>query len=181
MELPSYRFPSIKSTLIHMWEKAKDFVHKAFTVIFVATVVIWFLQNFDIRINPVQNSSESILANIGNFMAPIFKPLGFSSWQASTALITGLTAKETVISTFAILLNVSETKELTNVLSNIFTPLTAFSFLTFTLLYTPCIAALATIKKEMQSKKYTAIAIVFELVVAWIITFIVYNICKIIF
>lgn len=181
MELPSYRFPSMKSTIIHMWEKAKDFIHKAFTVIFVATIVIWFLQNFDIRINPVEDSSKSILANIGNFIAPIFKPLGFSSWQASTALITGLTAKETVISTFAILLNVSESQELATVLSSIFTPLSAFSFLTFTLLYTPCIAALATIKKEMQSRKYTAFAIVFQLAVAWCTTFIVYNIGKIFF
>ncbi len=150
MELPNYRIPSPKSVALLLWEKAKDFLQRAFTVIFVATIIIWFLQSFDTRINPVEDSADSMLAAIGRFIAPIFKPLGFADWRVATALISGFTAKEAVVSTMSVLLNTS-VSTLGGALSSLFTPLTAASFLAFTLLYTPCVAAVATIKREMNS------------------------------
>ena len=138
LELPNYRFPSFKSVLLLLWEKAKDFLQRAFTVIFVATVVIWFLQTFDLRLNVVASSADSLLAMIGRFLAPIFRPLGFGDWRASTALISGFVAKESVISTLGILLGTSA--EAASALPRLFTPVSAVSFLVFTLLYTPCVA-----------------------------------------
>ena len=174
MELPNYRMPSAKSVLLLMWDKAKGFIMRAFTVIFVATIAIWFLQTFDSRINTVSSSSDSMLAAIGKFIAPVFAPLGFGDWRASTALITGFTAKEAVISTFAVLANTS-ISNLPAALSSMFTPLTAFAFLTFTLLYTPCVAAINAVKSEMGSAKSALGVILYQCGFAWIISFIVYH------
>ncbi len=180
MELPSYRFPSVKTMLLHMMQKAKDFIKKAFTIIFIATIVIWFLQNFDFRINQVVDSSDSILALLGSFIAPIFKPLGFGDWRASTALITGLMAKETVVSTLSVLLNIGDASGLALGLSKLFTPLSAFSFIVFTLLYMPCVATFAAIKREMNSLKSAIGAMAMQTGVAWVVTFIIYHIGRLI-
>ena len=175
MELPNYRIPSPKSVALLLWEKAKDFLQRAFTVIFVATIIIWFLQSFDTRINPVEDSANSMLAAIGRFIAPIFKPLGFADWRVATALISGFTAKEAVVSTMSVLLNTS-VSTLGGALSAMFTPLTAASFLAFTLLYTPCVAAVATIKREMNSTLATIGIVILQCVVAWLVAFGVYQI-----
>lgn len=181
MELPAYRLPSTKTIYLHIYEKAKDFIRKAFTIIFIATIVIWFLQRFDMRINEVANSADSILAHLGSFLAPLFSPLGFGDWRASTALITGLMSKETVVSTFAILLNIGDVTQLSSALSQLFSPLSAFSFLCFTLLYMPCVAALAAVKREMGSYKSAIGAMALQTAVAWVVTFILYNIGKLLF
>lgn len=175
MELPNYRLPSLKSVVLLMWDKAKDFLERAFTVIFVATIIIWFLQNFDTRFNVVANSSQSLLALIGKWIAPLFAPLGFGDWKIATSLITGFTAKEAVVSTMSVLTETS-VSNLSESLGTIFTPLTAVSFLTFTLLYTPCVAAIAAIKKEMNSNWQALLVVVMQCVVAWIAAFIVYHI-----
>jgi ferrous iron transport protein B len=175
MELPNYRMPSGKTVVLLMWEKAKDFLQRAFTIIFVATIVIWFLQTFDSRFNVVSNSKDSMLAAIGQFLAPIFAPLGFGDWRASTALLTGFTAKEAVISTFAVLMGTSASG-LASALGGIFSPLTAFSFLTFTLLYTPCIAAITAVKNEMHSVKRAFGVIFFQCGIAWIVAFFIYHV-----
>ncbi len=169
LELPNYRLPNAKTTLLLIWDKTKDFITKAFTIIFVASIAIWFLQTFDFRLNVVSNSSDSLLAGIGNLIAPIFKPLGFGDWKISTALITGFAAKESVVSTLTVLLGD------TAYLSTLFSSLTAFVFLVFTLLYTPCVAAIATIRKELGGK--WAIIIVFvQCALAWLISFLLYRI-----
>ena len=175
MELPNYRLPSAKSVLLLMWDKAKDFLQKAFTVIFVATVIIWFLGAFDSRLNFVTDSSNSLLASIGRLISPIFAPLGLSDWRISTSLLAGLSAKEAVVSTMGVLMGTG-LEGLSNALSSVFTPLTAASFLVFTLLYTPCVAAIATLKAELGSRLHTAGVIVLQCVIAWVCAFIVYNI-----
>lgn len=175
MELPTYRMPSAKSVLLHMWEKAKDFIVRAFTIIFVATVVIWFLQTFDIRFNVVADSSDSMLAAIGRLIAPIFAPLGFGNWQASTALITGLTAKEAVVSTLTVLTG-ADAASLTAALGTLFTPVAAAAFLAFTLLYMPCVAAMAAIRREMGSTKNAVLAMIYQTGIAWLVAFVVYRI-----
>lgn len=175
MELPNYRFPSAKSVALLMWDKAKDFLTRAFTVIFLATIVIWFLQSFDTRLNVVEDSSASMLAMIGQFIAPIFAPLGFADWRVSTALITGFTAKEAVVSTLAVLTGTSTTA-LPAALSGIFTPLTAFSFLIFTLLYTPCVAAVTAVKREMGSVKNAFFMVISQTGLAWVVAFLVYRV-----
>lgn len=174
MELPNYRFPSAKSVLLLMWEKAKDFIQKAFTIIFAATVLIWFLQTFDTRLNVVTDSADSLLALIGKCIAPVFRPLGFADWRVSTALITGFSAKEAVVSTLGILLNTSM-ENLNTALSSVFTPVTAVSFLVFTLLYTPCVAAIAAMRRELGSALHAAGVVVLQCVVAWIAAFLVYQ------
>ena len=180
MELPSYRLPSMKTTIHLMWDKAKDFLIRAFTIIFMATIVIWLLQNFDIRFNMVENSENSILAAIGRFIAPVFAPLGFADWKVASALLTGFSAKEAVVSTLAVLTG-SSTAELPYVLPNLFTPLSAYSFLIFTLLYTPCAAAIAAVKREFGSAKGAVIVVVFQTVVAWLAAFVFYNIGRLFF
>ena len=150
MELPNYRLPSVKSVLQLMWDKAKDFLQRAFTIIFVATIIIWFLQTFDTRLNVVTDSANSLLAVLGRWVAPIFTPLGFGDWRISTSLITGFTAKEAVVSTMSVLCGTSMSN-LPQTLGSFFTPLSAVSFLVFTLLYTPCVAAIAAIRREMDS------------------------------
>jgi ferrous iron transport protein B len=177
MELPNYRMPSAKSVGLLLWEKARDFLERAFTVIFMATILIWFLQTFDTRLNVVTTSADSLLALIGQWIAPIFKPLGFGDWRMVTALITGFTAKEAVVSTLAVLLGTS-VAELSQAVTGIFTTLTATSFLVFTLLYTPCIAAIATIRRELNSTLKTLGVVLMQCTVAWIVAFIVFNIGK---
>lgn len=175
MELPNYRMPSPKSVFLLLWEKARDFLQRAFTVIFLATIIIWFLQSFDTRLNVVDDSADSLLAMVGKFIAPIFTPLGFGDWRAVTALISGFTAKEAVVSTLSVLMNTG-TAELGTVLPNIFSGLSAVSFLVFTLLYTPCVAAVATIKKELGSRAKTVGVVFMQCAVAYLAAFIVYSI-----
>lgn len=175
MELPNYRFPSAKSVLRLMWEKAKDFIERAFTVIFVATIIIWFLQTFDLRFNVVDESRDSLLAMIGQWIAPLFGPLGFSDWRVSTALITGFSAKEAVVSTLSVLTQTSAAN-LGNVLNTMFSGVSAASFLIFTLLYTPCVAAVAAVKRELHSGFKAAMVVVLQCCVAWTVAFLVYQI-----
>ena len=175
MELPNYRLPSAKSVLLLMWDKAKDFLQKAFTVIFVATVIIWFLGAFDSRLNFVTDSSESLLASIGRLISPVFAPLGLSDWRISTSLLAGLSAKEAVVSTMSVLTGTG-LDSLSSALSAMFTPLSAASFLVFTLLYTPCVAAIATLKAELGSRLHTAGVIALQCVIAWVCGFVIYNI-----
>ncbi len=172
MELPNYRMPSPRSVGLLLWEKARDFLQRAFTVIFIATVVIWFLQSFDTRLNTVADSADSLLALLGRLLAPAFRPLGFGDWRAVTALISGFTAKEAVVSTLAVLLGTS-TSELGGALGGLFSPLTAGSFLVFTLLYTPCVAAVAAIRRELGSSLKTLGVVLMQCGVAWIAAFVV--------
>lgn len=161
MELPNYRFPSAKSVGRLIWDKAKDFLTRAFTIIFLATIIIWFLQSFDAHLNIVTDSKDSILALVGSLLAPLFVPLGFGNWKISTALITGFMAKESVVSTLTILSAV-----------DILTPFTAAVFLVFTLLYTPCVAAIASVKRELGGKWAVGVAIT-QCVIAWLVAFLV--------
>ena len=174
MELPNYRLPSAKSVGLLLWDKAKDFLERAFTVIFVATIVIWFLQTFDTRINVVADSADSMLAQIGRFISPVFAPLGFGDWRASTALITGFTAKEAVVSTLAVLTG-TNMAGLPAALGGIFSPLAACSFLAFTVLYTPCVAAVNTVRKELGGAKYSLWVVLFQTGVAWIMGTLIYQ------
>ncbi|MCH5259140.1 MAG: ferrous iron transport protein B [Lachnospiraceae bacterium] len=174
MELPNYRFPSAKSVLLLMWDKAKDFVQRAFTVIFIATLIIWFLQTFDMRLNVVTDSGESLLAMIGKLIAPLFTPLGFNDWRAATALISGFSAKEAVVSTLSILTGTGMSN-LSETLCTIFTPLAAASYLVFTLLYTPCVAAVATIKRETGSVLRTIGIVCMQCGVAWVTACLLYQ------
>lgn len=175
MELPNYRLPSPKSVVLLLWDKAKDFLQRAFGIIFIATIIIWFLRSFDTRLNVVENSADSLLALIGRFIAPVFAPLGFGDWRAATSLISGFTAKEAVISTMAVLLE-TNLSNLGGALSEIFTPLTAVSFLVFTLLYTPCVAAVASIRRELGSKIQTLGVVLLQCTVAWICALAVYQV-----
>lgn len=174
MELPNYRFPSLKSVVLLMWDKAKDFLQRAFTVIFVATVIIWFLQTFDSRLNVVSNSADSLLAMIGQVIAPLFAPLGFGDWRVSTSLITGFIAKESVVSTLGILLGSSA--NVGAALGQLFTPVTAVSFLAFTLLYTPCVAAISAVRRELDSGWKALGVAMSQCCIAWVVSFLVYHI-----
>lgn len=175
MELPNYRMPSPKNVLLLLWEKAKDFLERAFTIILLASIVIWFLQTFDTRLNVVSDSASSLLAMVGRLLAPVFAPLGFADWRVATSLISGFVAKEAVVSTLSVLMGTG-IAELHLVLSGLFTPLSAVSFLLFTLLYTPCVAAVATIKKELKSGIATLGVVAMQCGVAWIVAFAVYQI-----
>ncbi len=176
MELPAYRLPAPRSILLHMWEKAKDFIRKAFTVIFLASLVIWFLQTLDIRFNVVADSADSMLASVGALVAPMFAPLGFGDWRAGTALITGLTAKEAVVSTLAVLMGAANQTELQPLLASLFTPAAAFSFLTFTLLYMPCVAAFAAVRREYGSTLKAVGIMAAQTGVAWCTALLVYRV-----
>ena len=175
MELPNYRMPSPKNVFLLLWEKAKDFLERAFTIILVASVVIWFLQTFDARLNVVSDSANSLLALIGRGIAPIFLPLGFADWRVATSLLSGFVAKEAVVSTLAVLLGTG-VAQLHLALPSMFSTLSAVSFLLFTLLYTPCIAAVATIQKELRSGWATLGVVLLQCVVAWIVAFAAYQI-----
>ena len=169
MELPNYRLPSAKSVGLLLWEKAKDFLQRAFTVIFLATIIIWFLQGFDTRLNVVADSSYSLLALIGQWIAPIFAPLGFADWRCATALISGFVAKESVVSTLEVLLGGAA-------VTGMFSPRAAISFLVFTLLYTPCVAAIATIRRELGSTVKTVGVVILQCGVAWLVGWLAYAI-----
>lgn len=179
MELPNYRFPSAKSVWQLCWDKAKDFLTRAFTIIFVATILVWFLQTFDTRLNLVSDSSNSLLATVGAWIAPLFAPLGFGDWRVSTALITGFIAKESVISTLGILTG-SGADVTAAALGTLFSPVTAFSFLVFTLLYTPCVAAISAVKRELRSGWKAAGVAVGQCCVAWVVSLLVYHIALLI-
>lgn len=168
MELPNYRMPGAKNVAQLLWEKAKDFLQRAFTVIFVATIIIWFLQTFDLRFNIVSDSKDSILAVIAGWIAPIFAPLGFGDWRISTALITGFMAKESVVSTLTVLFGSS------TALTTLLTPLSAVSLLVFCLLYTPCVAAIASVKRELGGK-WAAGVVIGQCVIAWLMAGLVYG------
>ena len=170
MELPNYRMPALKNVLQLLWEKAKDFLQRAFTVIFVATIVIWFLQSFDLHFNLTTDSQNSILAVVAGFIAPVFAPLGFGDWRISTALISGFMAKESVVSTLSVLTGSMD------VIHKILTPASALSLLIFCLLYTPCVAAISSVKRELGSKWALAV-VVGQCVVAWIMAALVYAVC----
>ena len=173
MELPNYRMPSVRTTLQLMWDKAKDFLHRAFTVIFVASLVIWFLQTFDTRINPVSDNSQSLLAALGGLLAPLFAPLGFADWRVCTSLIAGFMAKEAVVSTLGVLTGGAA-------LSTLFSVRSAAAFLVFTLLYTPCVAAVAAIRRELDSVWKTFGVVVFQCLLAWGLGAAVYQIALLI-
>ena len=175
MELPSYRMPALRGVLMLMWEKAKDFIRKAFTIIFVAAIVIWFLQSFDWSLNWVEDSTDSILASIGSVIAPLFIPLGFDDWRASTALITGLTAKESVVSTLTVLTGAASDAQLSAVLHTIFTPVSSISFLAFTVLYMPCVAAFAATKRELGSLRAAVATAAYQTSVAYIAAFVIFQ------
>lgn len=169
MELPNYRMPGVKNVLQLLWEKAKDFLQRAFTVIFLATIVIWFLQNFDFHFQMVSDSSDSMLATVAGLITPLFKPLGFGDWRVSTALITGFMAKESVVATLSVLLPSREA------MLAVLTPLSTASLLVFCLLYTPCVAAVASVKRELGRK--WALAVVFgQCVIAWIMSLLVHSV-----
>ena len=169
MELPNYRLPSLKNVGLLLWEKASDFLRRAFTVIFLASIVIWFLQTFDTRLNVVTDNGASLLALVGRLLAPLFAPLGFGDWRCVTALISGFIAKESVVSTLQVLLGGAA-------LTTLFTLRSAVSFLVFTLLYTPCVAAIATIRRELGSRWATLGVVVMQCTVAWVVSFLAYTV-----
>ena len=169
MELPNYRLPGLKSVGLLLWEKAKDFLQRAFTIIFLATVIIWFLQSFDTRLNVVTDSSYSLLALIGQWIAPVFAPLGFADWRCATALISGFVAKESVVSTLEVLLGGVA-------VTGLFSTCSAISFLVFTLLYTPCVAAVATIRRELRSTVKTIGVVLLQCGVAWLAAWVAFAI-----
>lgn len=171
MELPNYRLPSAKSVVHLIWEKAKGFIEKAFTIIFVASIIIWFLQTFDAKFNVAESPEQSLLAMIGSLVTPIFAPLGFGDWRVSTALITGFTAKESVVSTLTVLMGGDA-----ELVSTLFTPFTAAVFLVFTLLYTPCVAAIATVKREMGGTKAAVATVIIQCAIAWCVAFLIHAV-----
>ncbi|MGN1234366.1 MAG: nucleoside recognition domain-containing protein, partial [Christensenellaceae bacterium] len=169
MELPNYRLPSVRSTLQLMWEKAKDFLKKAFSVILIATIVVWFLQSFDFRFRFVEDSSESIMAQIASVLVPLFRPLGLGDWRICTSLISGFMAKESVVSVLEVLFAAE------GGVAAAITPVAAGSLLLFSLFYTPCVAAIASIKRELGAK--WAVGVVFwQCFLAWLISFLFYTV-----
>ncbi len=174
MELPNYRMPAAKNVMQLLWEKAKDFLQRAFTVIFVATIVIWFMQSFDLHFNLTRDSQNSILAVAAGVLAPLFQPLGFGDWRIVTALISGFMAKESVVSTLNVLTGGTE------MLHQILSPLAVVSLLVFCLLYTPCVAAISSVKRELGGKWAAAVA-VGQCVIAWIAAALIYGIGSLLF
>ena len=176
MELPPYRRPLVKSVVKNTWEKTKGFIIKAGTIIFAMSIIIWLLQNLTTSLRFTDNSSESIFAAIGSEIAPLLKPLGFGTWQAAVSLLAGLVAKVAVVSTMGVLYSAANTNALTGILANVFTPLSAFSFMVFCLLYVPCISAFATIKREMGSWKWAIGIALIQTGTAYAVSFLVYQI-----
>lgn len=174
LELPPYRLPTARGTLQNMWEKAKDFLTKAGTVIFVMSIVIWLLQNFTPALQTAADSADSILGVFGRFIAPVFAPLGFGEWRASVSILTGIIAKEAVVSTMSVLYGV-DLGSLGGLLPTVFSPLAAYTFLVFILLYMPCMSAFATIRREMGGWKWAVGMAVFQTSLAWIVSFLIYQ------
>ena len=172
MELPEYRMPTAKGLLMHVWERVKDFIVKAGTVLLASSVVIWFLQSFDTSFKLTDDSSKSILAFLGNIISPVFRPLGFGQWQAAVALLSGVIAKESVVSALEILSPTMAGGSIAAVFSG---PVAAFAFLVFVLFYTPCIAAISAIHREMHSTKWTVFSVVMQIGIAWVMAFLAYN------
>ncbi len=175
LELPPYRMPTFKSMFRHMWDKAKDFAIRAGTVLLLASVIIWLLQNLDWRLHMVTESRDSILGMIGRFIAPVFKPCGFGNWQAAVSLLSGFAAKEAVVSTMSILYG-AQGAGLSPMLSQAFTPLSAYAFLVFVLLYVPCIAAVSALRTELNSRKLTVFSVCWQIGIAWLMSALVYQI-----
>ena len=176
MELPAYRLPAVKNVARRLWDRAKDFLTRAGTIIFAMSVVVWFLQSFSPSLEMVSDSASSIFARVGAFIAPVFRPLGFGQWQKSVSLLSGMVAKEAVVSTMQVLYGASTTAQLGQALQGQFTQLSAYSFLVFTLLYTPCVSALAAIRREMNSRKYTLLSVFMQLGVAYVAALLVYQV-----
>ena len=176
IELPLYRMPTFKSTFNHMWDKVKDFLTRVGTVILLASIIIWLLENLDFHLHLTADSEYSIIGTLGKLIAPIFKPCGFGNWKVAVSLISGFAAKEAVVSTMSILYGAYNTADLVSCLTTSFTPLSAYSFLTFVLLYMPCIAAVSTLRSELNSRKLTAFSVLYQLSVAWIMSTLVFQI-----
>jgi ferrous iron transport protein B len=176
LELPPYRMPTAKNTWLHVWERVRDFLTRAGTVILAMSVVLWFLQNFDLSFSMVESTEQSILATLGGVIAPVFAPAGFGFWQAAVALLTGLIAKEAVVSSMSLFYGFSLTDYAAAgaVMAATFTPAAALAFIAFCALYTPCVAAIATIRREMNSGKWTAICIAWQLLAAYVVSVVVY-------
>ena len=169
MELPNYRMPGAKNVAQLLWDKAKDFLERAFTIIFIATIVIWFLQSFDAHLNMVTDSENSLLAMVAGVIAPLLRPIGLGDWRISTALISGFMAKESVVATLSVLFGSTEA------LLAAVTPLAAASLLVFCLLYTPCVAAVSSIKRELGAK-WAVYIVIAQCIIAWLASFVVYSI-----
>ena len=181
MELPEYRLPTFKNLCLHVGERVKDFIVKAGTILVAATIIIWFLQSFNLNFQMVADRSQSILASIGMGIAPIFSLCGFGDWRAAVSLLSGLIAKESVVSTMAVLYGTGGLDGISHVISEQFTTISAYAFMVFVLLYTPCIAALSAIHKELKSTKWTIIAIGYQLILAWVASVLVYQIGTLVF
>ena len=180
IELPTYRLPAAKNVFTHVWERVSHFIEKAGTIIFAMSVVLWFLQSFDLSFDMVQSAETSILGRLGSFIAPVFSPMGYGCWQAAVALLTGIIAKEAVVSSLAMFCGFSLSAgggAVQSALSGIFTPRSAYAFLVFVLLYTPCMAAVATIRRELGSRKWTAFAVCYQILIAYVMSFVVYTVC----
>lgn len=169
MELPNYRMPSLRSTMLLLWEKTSDFLQRAFTVIFMATILIWFLQSFSFHLHLVDNPDESILGIIADFIAPVFSPVGFGDWRVCTSLISGFLAKESVVSTLSVLYG-----DMTAI-STALSAASAASLLVFCLIYTPCVAAIASIKREL-GMRYALYVVIGQCVIAYLLALLAYNI-----
>ena len=176
MELPPYRLPSIHNTLLHVGERVGHFLEKAGSIIFLMSIVLWFFTRFTPSLSMTGQTELSMLGRFGSFIAPVFRPLGFGSWQASVALLTGLVAKEAVVSSLSLFMGVTGSAGLASALSGLFTPLSAYAFLVFVLLYVPCMAAVATMRRELHSMKYTAFMVCFQLITAYVVALLVYAI-----
>lgn len=181
MELPEYRLPNFKNLCLHVGERLKDFIVKAGTILVAATIVIWFLQSFNLRLQMVDNSGESILASLGKLIAPIFSLCGFGDWRAAVSLISGLIAKESVVSTMAVLYGSGGLAGISEVITSQFSAVSAYAFMVFVLLYTPCVAAVSAIHREMKSFKWTAIAIGYQLALAWFMSVLVFQVGTLVF
>ena len=178
MELPPYRWPTPRNTLLHVWERVKHFLEKAGTIIFAMSVVLWFLENFDITFHMVENTAQSILGVIGGFLAPLFTPLGFGTWQAAVALLAGLVAKEAVVSSLSMFFGFSTiagAEVIRTSMAGTFTPLSAYSFLVFVLLYVPCMAAVSTMRRELGSGKWTMRMVAWQILAAYVVSLVVYQ------
>jgi ferrous iron transport protein B len=174
LELPQYHMPSFRAIMLRTWEKSKGFVIKAGTIIFAMSVVVWFFQNFDISFQMVSNSGDSMLGQLGKWMAGLFAPLGFGTWQAAVSILTGLVAKESVVSTMNVLY--ADGGSISAALSQVFTPLSAYAFMAFTLLYMPCISAFATIRREMNSMKWAVATALYQTGVAYLVSLLIFQV-----
>lgn len=180
MELPPYRMPTVKTLGLHLYDKIKDFMTKAGTVLLGAGVVTWFCQYFDFSLQHVDHSADSILGTVGTAIAPVFAPLGFGDWKSSVAMLSGLIARESIVSTMGILYGAEDAGALSEAILSAYSPASAYAFMVFSLLFIPCMAAMATLRREMNARGWTAAALGLQAVTAWVVTFIVYHICKVI-